>query len=75
MQPFIIIAGSVEGICLVEAGYFENGGLREKVKINPTRAFRRMNFSFRGRPDQRPEVRVYNVLGDSDSLPADGRYP
>lgn len=62
------VFGSVEGICLVEAGYFENSTLKQKFNIGTTTSFRRFNFETVIRKSRNPEIRVYNSQGLSDSL-------
>lgn len=58
------VYGSFEGICLQEAGYFENGHLKQKFPVAVSRQFRRSEFEVKIRGDKNPEIRVYNVLGE-----------
>lgn len=63
------IRGSVEGVCIQEAGYFENGRKVEEIPVQTRRQFGRFNFELRARRDRNPEVRVYNTAGESDVIP------
>lgn len=58
--------GSVEGVCLVEAGYFESGRKQQLFRIRTDRNFQRFEFDVVIKPDKNPEIRVYNVNGASD---------
>jgi len=60
--------GSVEGICVQEAGYFERGAKVSEISVQTTRQFKRFNFNIRFRRDREPEIRVYNSAGDSDVI-------
>ena len=60
------VSGSVEGLCLVEAGYFERGRKQEDIRVAPVKSFRRFEFEVEARADREPEIRVYNVNGDRD---------
>ena len=57
------IYGSVEGICLIEAGYFEYGKKVSEIPISTQKGFSRYEFNFQIRPDHNPEIRVYNIHG------------
>ncbi len=59
------VRGSVEGVCLVEAGYFESGRKKEEIPVAPGPSFHRFEFEVEVRGDRDPEIRVYNVNGDS----------
>lgn len=58
--------GSVEGICLVEAGVFENGRKVQSIPLVTTSEFRRFEFEVTSKSSKDPEIRVYNIRGDSD---------
>ena len=62
------VEGSVEGVCLVEAGLFESGRKEQSIRIVTSPMFRRYDFSVRTRIAHRPEIRVYNVVGDRDEV-------
>lgn len=62
------VRGVVEGVCLVEAGYYEEGHREQNIQIVTTPEFRRFDFEVRVRADQErePELRVYNIQGERD---------
>ena len=60
------VYGAVEGICLVEAGYFERGRKIEAIPIVTKSQFGRYEFKVDIRDDKGPEIRVYNSVGDYD---------
>ncbi|RMG40307.1 MAG: hypothetical protein D6719_11315 [Candidatus Dadabacteria bacterium] len=60
------VRGSVEGICLVEAGVFEEGRKVKSIPVVTTRDFRRYEFEAVVHSTRMPEVRVYNINGDRD---------
>ena len=65
------VSGSVEGICLVEAGYFEQGRKVHEIPVATTRDFRRYDFQVEVRASRDPEIRVYNTAGDYDVVDID----
>lgn len=67
------VFGSVEGMCLVEAGYFEGGRKVSDIKVAPTRDFRRFDFEVTIRGDEFPELRAYTINGDREVRPLDRR--
>lgn len=60
------IVGEIEGICLVEAGLYEDGRRVQNIPLRTTPEFQRFEFEVKGSPDNDPEVRVYNIQGDRD---------
>jgi len=69
------VKGTVEGICLQEAGYFERGQKVEAISVQTTRQFKRFNFSTRFRRDREPEIRVYNTAGENDIISLSEQSP
>jgi len=67
------VFGSVEGMCLVEAGYFEGGRKMSDIRVAPTRDFRRFEFEVVVRGDEFPELRVYTINGDREVRPLERR--
>jgi len=65
----ILVEGSVEGVCLTEAGGFQNGRLVGSIPIVTSRQFGRFNFQMSLSEADNPEIRVYNITGDSYILP------
>lgn len=66
-------SGAVEGRCLVEAGYYEFGRLKEAIPVTATKDFRRFEFEIDVRRDRNPEIRVYNSAGEYDLMRLDER--
>ncbi|MBX7145552.1 MAG: hypothetical protein K1X79_13965 [Oligoflexia bacterium] len=62
------VRGVIEGVCLVEAGYYEDGRREDEIAVVTTPEFRRFEFEVRVRADQerQPEIRAYNIQGDRD---------
>ena len=60
------VRGAVEGVCIVEAGYFEKGHKAEEIPTVRTESFRRYEFEVIAQGDRQPEIRVYNLNGDPD---------
>ncbi len=63
------VRGSVEGVCVQEAGYFEDGKKVSEIEIETNREFQRFDFEIRIRKDRYPEIRAYNSAGESFILP------
>jgi hypothetical protein len=59
------VSGSIEGTCLVEAGSFENGRLREGIPVPTTRSFGRYDFTVVVDRDEVAQIRAYNIVGES----------
>ena len=66
-----IVIGAIEGVCPIEAGYFEDGRRKEAIPIVTNRAFSRFEFELPIRRDRYPEIRVYNAAGERDIVPVD----
>lgn len=60
------VRGSIEGACIVEAGYYEDGKRVQPIGVNTTPEFRRYDFDLKASGGKNPEIRVYNVFGDRD---------
>lgn len=67
------VNGSVEGMCLIEAGYFEGERKVSDIPVSPSRDFRRFEFEVTVRGDEFPELRVYTINGDREIRPLDRR--
>lgn len=65
------VRGSVEGVCLIEAGYFEYGNKRDNIPVSTSRNFKRFEFEIAVRASEKPEIRVYNINGDMDFIEID----
>lgn len=63
------VRGSVEGVCLADAGYFENGKKASTIPVTTTPKLTRREFEVRARGRFSPEIRVYNVNGDVAVIP------
>lgn len=68
----IKVSGSVEGVCLVEAGSYENGRQEDPIRVYPRRTFQRFDFDVYVKGDKNPEIRVYNSAGDSAAMRVEG---
>jgi len=60
------VEGAIEGVCLTEAGYFEEGRKKENIPVTTSTTFRRIEFKITARNNKNPEIRVYNASGDRD---------
>lgn len=67
------VFGSVEGMCLIEAGYFESGRKVSEIRVAPSREFRRFEFEVVVRGDEFPEIRAYTINGDREVRPLERR--
>jgi hypothetical protein len=63
------VEGTIEGICLVEAGLFERGRKQHSIPVTPQIRFRRFKFIVPANLREYPEIRAYNYLGDYDYFP------
>jgi hypothetical protein len=66
------VSGSVEGICLSEAGLFENGRRVQSIPVNTESRFGRYEFEVKTSTDKRPEIRVYSTNGARYTMPIQG---
>lgn len=65
------VRGNILGNCIEEAGYYENGRLKEKFEIPLNDRFQRKEFSVTVRSGRNGEIRVFNTRGDDDSIEVD----
>jgi hypothetical protein len=70
----IKVQGTVEGQCLTEAGYYEDGRKIQSIPLVTSRDFQRFDFDIKARGGRDPEIRVYNVHGDRDIHYVDEDY-
>jgi hypothetical protein len=70
----IKVQGTVEGQCLTEAGYYEDGRKVESIPLVTSGDFQRFDFDIKARGGRDPEIRVYNVHGDRDIHYVDEDY-
>ena len=62
------VEGAIEGACIQEAGYYEDGRLVERIPVQTTSDFQRFEFGVKAKRNRNPEVRVYNVFGARDTF-------
>lgn len=62
----IKVQGYVEGICLVEAGGYENGRRVASIPVTKSSNFKRFEFKITLDGSNNAEVRVYNINGERD---------
>lgn len=64
------VRGTIEGTCISEAGYFEDGRLVEKIPVNTTPEFKRYEFevNIRGDSSRDPEIRAYSANGEREEV-------
>ncbi len=67
------VRGSVEGVCIAEAGLFEEGRKEENIPVVTTPQFRRFEFEVSSRTSKEPEIRAYNTEGRRDVYPVSDR--
>jgi hypothetical protein len=60
------VRGAVEGKCIVEAAYFEDGRPETVIPTVKTPEFRRFEFEVVVRGNREPEIRAYNTQGERD---------
>lgn len=65
------LEGSLYGACIEEAGYFEEGRLKEPIQFPLTDRFNRQEFSFTVRSGRRGEIRAYTSDGREEIIPVD----
>lgn len=63
------VFGSVEGVCLTNAGVFQNNSPKSVINVVTRDRFDRFNFKVIVDGDEEPQVRVYNVQGNYDIVP------
>ena len=65
------IKGSIAGSCIEEAGYYENGSLKQSFQIPYSARFQRQEFEVQVRSGRQGEFRVYTTNGASNSIDID----
>jgi hypothetical protein len=60
------VRGAVEGVCITEAGLFEEGRLVRSIPTAIGPRFQRFEFEVTTHLGYSPEVRAYNTAGDRD---------
>jgi hypothetical protein len=60
------VRGAVEGVCISEAGLFEEGRLVNRIPTAAGPRFQRFEFEVTTHLGYMPEVRAYNTAGDRD---------
>lgn len=65
------ISGAVHGTCVQEAGYFENGRLKERIEFPLDDNFQRREFQVRVKSGNNGELRVYSTTGHEDIVYVD----
>lgn len=58
------IYGSIEGICLVDVGAFEDGRKIHTIQVPTSKTFQRVDFDVQVDGDRNVEIRAYNVHGE-----------
>ena len=61
------VKGSVDGTCIVDASYFEDGELIKSLPVITSRSFHRFTFELSVPPDKIAEIRSYNVYNQRAS--------
>jgi len=67
------VAGTIEGICLVEAGAVQEGRRVRSIPIQTQRDFRRYDFEVVVEQGEYPEIRVWAINGERAIRPINGR--
>ena len=65
------VSGTLEGECIDEAGYYEDGRLRERISFPFADRMERRDFRVRIDPNSRGELRAYTKGGEREVLPVD----
>jgi hypothetical protein len=60
------VRGAVEGVCISEAGLFEEGRLVTRIPTAVGPSFQRFEFEVTSHLAYAPEIRVYNTAGGRD---------
>ena len=63
--------GSVYGACIEEAGYYENGRMKQKIDFPLSERYQRKEFSFDVHTGKNGEIRVFTVSGREDVIYVD----
>ena len=62
-QRSLRLQGYVEGVCLSEAGLFQNGQEQESISVSTLPKFKRFEFDLTVSGGKKREIRVYNTRG------------
>ena len=65
------VEGSIYGACVQEAGYFEEGRLKESIRFPLDDRYNRQEFQITGRSGRRGELRVFTTDGRDDVVSID----
>ncbi len=65
------VSGSIYGACVQEAGYFEEGRMKEEIHFPLDDRYNRQEFEITGRSGRRGEIRVFTTDGSDDILSID----
>lgn len=65
------VDGSIRGNCINEAGYYEDGRLKEKITFPFDDSFRREEFNVRVRSGREGEIRAYTTDGREEVIDVD----
>lgn len=57
------VGGTIEGICIVEAGYYEDGERVFELPVSVSRQYRSYSFAFDFHAEKSPQIRVIGVNG------------
>jgi hypothetical protein len=57
------VKGVIEGVCLSEAGLYENGQQRKRISVSTLPTFKRFSFDLTAAPGTQREIRAYNTQG------------
>ena len=60
------VQGTVEGVCLSDAGIFDGGRKVETISVRAQRRLQRYDFDVQVNAARSAELRAYNTAGDSD---------
>lgn len=63
-----IISGKIVGSCIDEAGYYENGEIKQKFYIPLSTKLTKFNYNITTYKGLKAEVRVYSLDGRQDKL-------
>ena len=65
------VEGSVAGLCVEEAGYYEKGKLKERIQFPLSDQYKRLDFNVRVRTGERGEIRVFTSDGLDQTISVD----
>jgi hypothetical protein len=67
-RGLVSVKGYIDGACIVDANYFEDGERVLSLPIETTRTYQRFDFSLTVPADKKTEIRVYNALNQRASV-------